>query len=117
MYVLENGQTKPCCNVPGNVPALGNVNEHGGEQVWTGKGFEIYRDAILNDQYPLKGCEACLKFKTGPKTHFAEQLLSEYVHWYSESYDFNPTKAGLSDPLQLPDGQEIYKRFKHHNPV
>lgn len=111
MYVLENGQTKPCCNVPGDTPAIGNVIENGGGAVWNGKGFGAYRRAIMNDQYPLKGCGTCLKYKTGPKTHFADQMIAEYRRWHSALFA-ETLPEGLSGAIaQLGDGQAVIGRF------
>jgi MoaA/NifB/PqqE/SkfB family radical SAM enzyme len=110
MYVLENGQTKPCCNVPGDIPAIGNVIDYGGEKVWNGKGFATYRNAILNNEYPLKGCQNCLRFKTGPKTHFVDQMVDEFFHWYSSIYQYDLKRGDFCELISLGDGAAIIAR-------
>ena len=85
MYIMNNGQTKPCCNLPSNVPALGNVNKHNGETIWRGNGFNAYRDAILSDKYP-SNCKDCLKLKWGPQSHYIGYLFNDYSTWYYNTF-------------------------------
>jgi MoaA/NifB/PqqE/SkfB family radical SAM enzyme len=111
MYILENGETKPCCNVPSYSPPLGNVINYGGEKVWNGKGFNAYRNAIMNEQYPLTGCANCLKFKTGPKTHFVDQMVREYFVWHSKIHHYTVSQHLAIEIAHLGDGSAIVKRF------
>ena len=85
MYIMNNGQTKPCCNVPNYIPALGNVNNHNGETVWRGNGFKAYRDAIFSNKYP-NNCEYCLKLKNGPRSHNFDDLFIDYSKWFGNLF-------------------------------
>jgi MoaA/NifB/PqqE/SkfB family radical SAM enzyme len=116
MYVMEDGHTKPCCNVPSFAPSLGNVMTHGGEPVWRGAGFAAYQDSILNNEYPLRGCRDCLRLKNGPRSHFFDQFLNEYFSWYSDVHGFDRSKDAFPELETLGDGTDVYHRFQAARP-
>lgn len=86
LYVSRNGATKPCCFSNPNGWYLGNAKTDEGVAVWRGEGFRMVQDAITSADYPMKGCEACLRRKSGPQGHSTSLMLQSYLTWHEDNF-------------------------------
>ena len=86
LYVSRNGATKPCCFSNADGWYLGNAKTDDGGAVWRGEGFRMVRDAITAADYPMKGCESCLRVKSGPQGHSTPLMLQRYLTWHEDNF-------------------------------
>ena len=86
-YVTQAGQVKPCCF--GINTYLGDLRTHDGDAIWKGIGFATARDGIVQGNYPLNICKACLQLKTYPKSTSLQgfiYILTDYASWYQSFF-------------------------------
>lgn len=58
-HVAQNGNVTPCCQAPwGEEAKLGNINQQGIQEIWTGKPFEAFRKNMLKGNAP-EVCNRC----------------------------------------------------------
>ena len=58
-HVAQNGNVTPCCQAPwGEEAKLGNINQQGIQEIWTGKPFDAFRKQMLNGNAP-EVCSRC----------------------------------------------------------
>lgn len=58
-HVTQNGNVTPCCQAPwGEEAKLGNMNQQGIQEIWSGKPFEDFRKQMLQGK-PHKSCARC----------------------------------------------------------
>lgn len=58
-HVAQNGNVTPCCQAPwGEEAKLGNINQQGIQEIWTGKPFEAFRKQMLKGKAP-EVCSRC----------------------------------------------------------
>jgi MoaA/NifB/PqqE/SkfB family radical SAM enzyme len=112
MYVRRSGDVKPCCFADNTGASLGVVGRDGGEDIWRGNGFESIREGILSGLYPMSLCQGCLRNQSGPRYHFADWQVGDYLAWHRAAYG----SEGL-EPIELPDNTGIVDRIRHNNPA
>jgi MoaA/NifB/PqqE/SkfB family radical SAM enzyme len=86
MYMTIDGTFKPCCIMPITNLSFGNLESSTYSEVWNGKGYQIFREAILNDKYPLALCELCLKHKTYPPPDTYMQSIWNFLDFAEKAY-------------------------------
>lgn len=58
-HVTQNGNVTPCCQAPwGEEAKLGNINQQGIQEIWTGKLFDEFRKNMLKGNAP-EVCSRC----------------------------------------------------------
>jgi MoaA/NifB/PqqE/SkfB family radical SAM enzyme len=95
LYVTRNGPAKPCCFASPAAGFLGDVEADDAVDVWRGAGFATVREAIAVGEYPMKNCGTCLRNKSGPRGHFAAQLINRYLDWQARAFA-SPLRARLA---------------------
>ncbi|MGH9441866.1 MAG: radical SAM/SPASM domain-containing protein [Thermoanaerobaculia bacterium] len=80
-YLRRGGKVKTCCYMVDGAPAVGDIGRATGEQIWNGVAYETMRGSILNGQYPLAACGACLSNRQAPATHGVGLMVRNYVAW------------------------------------
>ncbi len=86
-YLRVSGQVIPCCfsaNYP--TPSLGDAGKHSAEKIWRGLGFQVIREGILAEQYPVKICKECIKLKHYPKHHAMHHKVNAYADWFRQVF-------------------------------
>lgn len=89
LYISRNGAVKPCCFSNPEGWYLGDAKKDDVLSVWRGEGFQTTRFAIAQDEYPMKGCEVCIRRQSGPQGHFTLHLVNNYFGWHGRNFDQN----------------------------
>jgi MoaA/NifB/PqqE/SkfB family radical SAM enzyme len=79
MYMTIDGIFKPCCIMPITDLSFGNLESSSCSAIWNGRGYEIFRKSIINDEYPLSLCEWCLKHRTYPPSDTYMQSIWNFL--------------------------------------
>ncbi len=112
-YLRTDGQTIPCC-FPANyvTPSLGDTRKNSGEEIWRGNGYQSIRQGILVDEYPVKVCKECVKFKHYPKHHAAQHKIYAYADWIKQVYgqDFPQNIQDRANQLGQLSNRDIINR-------
>jgi MoaA/NifB/PqqE/SkfB family radical SAM enzyme len=112
LYVRKNGKVKPCCFFSNDAYPLGDIDVQNSQEVWHGTAYSLVRRSILNGEYPLAGCNNCLKDKIGPPNHFVHSLIRDYEFWCRDGLHqaFDPQMA--DQVALLGHNTDIATRFR-----
>lgn len=97
MYVTRNGAMKPCCFANPQAFHLGGVTVGTALEAWTGHGYQAVRDGVAEGLYSSRVCGACVQNRSGPRGHFAHQLINDYAAWHRRGH--GPGLADAARPL------------------
>lgn len=116
MYVRRNGFVKPCCFSDDLAPALGTVYDQDGGDVWSGERYDLVRQSILQQRYPMTACGSCLREQIGPQHHYAHAKVESYLSWYKTVVGEELMESPVELLQALGDNAEIAARFLRHHP-
>ena len=116
MYVRRGGQVKACCYMNDEAPMLGDVKRSGGQGVWDGLGYRVFRGAILNGEYPQKACASCLANRQAPPRHGVDKMLNDYATWHASVFGTEFSREAFADLTAAPDGRSITERLAANRP-
>jgi len=108
-YLRRGGMVKTCCYATDTAEGLGDIRRSTAEEIWGGKGYEVFRGAVRNGQYPMSACAHCLDHRQAPASHGVDAMLRDYRRW-------NPSAEGpffdraTIDELAASSGNVIVER-------
>jgi MoaA/NifB/PqqE/SkfB family radical SAM enzyme len=109
MYMTIDGIFKPCCIMPITNLSFGNLGSSSYDDIWNGRGYQIFREAILSDEYPMALCEWCLKHKTYPPTDTYMQTIWNFLDFADKACKVEPyDKKELFSRLDRLNAEQNY---------
>lgn len=116
MYIRRNGAVKPCCFSADFAPPLGNISKQDGRGIWMGERYEMVRDSILRQEYPLALCGNCLRSQVGPQDHYSHGRIRHFLNWYESGHGFELIPFDAAEIEALGGNYEVFKRYLEHHP-
>ncbi|MFN8390546.1 MAG: SPASM domain-containing protein [Bdellovibrionota bacterium] len=119
VYVRRDGTVKPCCFANNAAPPLGDLTQQEGAEIWNGPRYSLVRDSIMNQRYPLRTCQSCLKDGYGPRDHFTHAQFDFYLAWYRTIFGVELRPSPNRELMELGGNTDIAERYieRHSNVV